>query len=105
MAAKRRLVHNVFFTLEDGSEAAVRRLVAECHGKLAGHGEVFFAAGPLVAELDRPVNDRGFHVALTVVFDSKEAHDAYQSSPRHLEFIAANKAGWAKVRVFDSWDR
>ena len=42
-------------------------------------------------------------VALHVVFDSRDAHDAYQTAPRHLQFIEENRADWAKVRVFDSY--
>ncbi|MBK8101004.1 MAG: Dabb family protein [Planctomycetes bacterium] len=100
------LIHNVFFTLHDGSAAGIARLVDACHELLAGHpGEVFFAAGPLVAELDRPVNIRDFHVGLHVVFASKQHHDDYQVSPRHQEFIAENRASWAQVRVFDTWNR
>jgi hypothetical protein len=103
---ERQLVHNVYFTLKDGSPEKVRALTAACHKYLAGHeGEVYFAAGGLVEELSRPVNQRDFHVALCVVFQSKAAHDAYQTHPRHLQFIAENKDTWAQVRVFDSWNR
>jgi hypothetical protein len=66
---------------------------------------VYFGAGTVVAELDRPVNQRDFHVALCVVFKNKAAHDTYQTHPRHLEFINENKETWASVRVFDSWAR
>ncbi|MBL8753846.1 MAG: Dabb family protein [Planctomycetes bacterium] len=98
------LVHAVYFTLHDGSAANIARLTAACGDLLAGHpGELFFAAGPLVAELDRPVNMRDFHVGLMVAFASRKAHDDYQVSPRHQRFIAEHKASWASVRVFDSW--
>ena len=50
----------------------------------------------------RPVNDRNYDVALHVVFDGRESHDAYQIAPRHLEFIAEGKENWKTVRVFDS---
>lgn len=97
------LIHNVYFTLRDGSAPNVAKLVGACHALLAGHaGEVFFAAGPLASELDRPVNVRDFHVGLHVVFASKADHDAYQVSPRHERFLAENKAAWAHVRVFDT---
>ena len=33
---------------------------------------------------------------------SQATHDAYQKHPLHMEFIARQKANWAKVRVFDS---
>lgn len=98
------LSHNVFFALNDNSPAARDALVAACRKYLTGHeGTVFFAAGVQAAEFERPVNDRGFDVALHVVFQSKAAHDAYQDHARHQQFIAENKANWKQVRVFDSW--
>lgn len=97
------LAHNVFFTLNDASETAQKQLVDACHKYLKDHpGVVFFAAGTLVAELDRPVNDRDFHVALHVIFSDRAAHDAYQTAGDHLQFIEENKANWKQVRVFDS---
>ena len=97
------LAHNVFFTLHDRSTAAKERLVAACKKYLADHpGVVFFAAGTLAEELDRPVNDREFDVALHVIFDTPANQDIYQTAPLHLQFIAEEKETWAKVRVFDS---
>ncbi|GIW89504.1 MAG: stress responsive protein [Isosphaeraceae bacterium] len=97
------LAHNVYFTLHDRSEAAKAALVEACRRYLTGHpGTVFFACGTLCAELCREVNDRDFDVALHLVFDSKASHDAYQTAPRHDQFIAEQKANWARVRVFDS---
>ncbi|MGC3970903.1 MAG: Dabb family protein [Pirellulales bacterium] len=97
------LVHNVYFTLNDNSQAAKKKLVDACHKYLTGHpGTVYFSAGTLAEEYARPVNDRGYDVALHVVFDGRESHDAYQVAPRHLEFIAENKENWKTVRVFDS---
>ncbi len=98
------LAHNVFFSLNDASDAAKKTLVDACKKYLADHvGTVFFACGILAAEMDRPVNDRGFDVALHLVFKTKADHDAYQSAPRHDQFIAENKANWKQVRVFDSF--
>jgi hypothetical protein len=94
----------VYFTLKDRSPAAVDKLVAACQKYLTGHpGTVFFAAGTLVPDLTRPVNQTDFDVALQVVFDSRESHDDYQSAPRHLQFIEENKANWERVRVFDAY--
>lgn len=98
------LIHNVYFTLHDGSAPNIARLVDACYELLRGHpGELFFAAGPLVAEFDRPVNVRDFHVGLHVVFASKQAHDDYQVALRHQRFVAEHKATWAAVRVFDTY--
>ncbi len=98
------LAHNVYFVLNDNSPAAKQALVDACKKYLAGHpGTVFFAAGVLAEEFQRPVNDRGFDVALHLVFTNKAAHDAYQTIEPHLRFIEENKANWKQVRVFDSY--
>lgn len=97
------LGHMVYFTLKDKSPAAIENMVAACNKYLKGHpGAVFFAAGTLVSDLTRPVNQLDFDVALQIVFDSREAHDAYQVHPRHVQFIEENKPGWERVRVFDA---
>ena len=98
------LAHNVYFNLSDASTPAQQTLLDACHKYLKGHpGEVYFSAGTLVPDLARPVNDRGFHVGLHVVFENRAAHDAYQAHPRHIQFIEENKPNWASVRVFDSY--
>jgi hypothetical protein len=97
------LGHMVYFTLKDRSPAAVEKLLGDCRKYLTDHpGTVFFAAGKLVPDLTRPVNQTDFDVALQVVFESRAAHDAYQVAPRHVQFIEENKANWERVRVFDA---
>jgi hypothetical protein len=98
------LGHMVYFTLKDRSPAAVQKVVEACRKYLTGHpGTVFFAAGTLVPDLNRPVNQLDFDVALQLVFESREAHDAYQQHPRHIQYIEENKANWERVRVFDAY--
>jgi hypothetical protein len=95
--------HNVYFTLNDASDKRVKTLIDECHTYLKDHpGVLFFAAGQLSAEHDRPVNVLDFDVSLHLIFDSMEAQDAYQSAADHLTFIERNKDNWKQVRVFDS---
>jgi len=97
------LAHDVYFSLHDASPAARAELVAACRKHLAGHdGTRVFSVGMLADGLARPVNDRDFDVALHVTFESREAHDAYQQNPRHLQFIAEQQKNWKRVRVFDS---
>lgn len=97
------LGHMVYFTLKDNSQPAIDGMIADCKHFLANHpGTVLFAAGTVVPDLTRDVNDRDFDVALHVVFESREAHDQYQVHERHIAFIEKNKANWAKVRVFDA---
>ena len=100
------LIHNVYFTLKDGTADNTQKLTDACFKYLKDHpGVVFFAAGPLVQELDRPVNVRDFHVGLLVVFKNKQAHDDYQVAQQHLQFIEENKPTWDKVRVFDTYSK
>jgi hypothetical protein len=41
-------------------------------------------------------------VGLHIVFKDQPAHDSYQTTPAHHQFIDDNKASWKQVRVFDS---
>mgnify|MGYP000849591696 CR=1 FL=1 len=98
------LAHNVYFTLNDDSQAAREKLVADCYEYLRDHpGVTFFAAGTLVEEHAREVNVRDWDVGLHVVFASKQDHDRYQKAPDHLKFIEENKSNWKTVRVYDTY--
>ena len=98
------LAHDVYFTLHDSSAEARARLVAACSKYLSGYdGCVLMSVGTPAPEFDRPVNDRGFDVALHVYFKDKASHDAYQEHPRHKQFIEESRPNWKQVRVFDSW--
>ncbi len=103
MPAAGLLAHNVYFALHDPSPAGRARLLEACRKYLPGHeGIVFFACGTLAEELRREVNDRDFDVGLHIVFRDQADHDAYQVSASHERFVAENRAGWRRVRVFDS---
>lgn len=98
-----RIAHMVYFELIDASESKVQELVGECQQYLDDHpGLQFFGVGALNQELNREVNVRDFHLSLHTVFENRKAHDDYQVSSRHVEFIEKNKANWKSVRVFDS---
>lgn len=101
-AEERLLSHDVYFTLKDSSSQGKAKLVAACKKYLSGHpGTVWFAVGARAGEFQRDVNDRGFDVALHLVFKGKAVHDAYQKSERHQKFIQEAEGLWEKVRVFD----
>ncbi|WP_146460290.1 Dabb family protein [Rubripirellula tenax] len=96
------LAHHVFFTLKDRSNAAVEHLISDAHKYLDEHdGVVDFSVGVRDKELARPVNG-DFDVSLHMVFADRPAHDAYQVSDRHQEFIAQNKDSWANTIIYDS---
>lgn len=97
------LSHNVFFSLHDNSPEARAKLIQSVKMHLTAHaGLMFLAVGELAADMNRPVNDMDFDVALHLVFSDHAHHDIYQAAPRHLKFMKESKGNWAKVRVFDS---
>ena len=97
------LTHSVFFELKNDDAASVQALVDGCYEYLAPHdGIVYFSAGARHADYQREVNDLGFDVALTIVFESTDAQDAYQVTEPHLQFIDEFNDNWESVRVFDS---
>ena len=103
-SARERVAHIVYFTLKDKSAEAVQKLLDACQEFLTGHdGTDYFSVGTLVPDLEREVNMRDFEVGLHVVFASRAAHDAYQVSERHVQFIDQNRDNWEQVRVFDSY--
>src|SRR5205807_2016389 len=86
------IVHDVYFTLNDNSAEAKKKLVAACKKYLTKHpGEVFFAAGTLADDLNRPVNDRDFDVGLHIVFKDKVSLDKYVDAERHMQFSVEYK--------------
>ena len=101
-AAGKLLGHMVYFTLKDKSPEAVEKLLASARKYLSGHpGTIHFSIGTHDPELDRPVNQK-FDVALQLVFQTREAQDAYQVSERHVQYIEENKDNWESVQVFDA---
>jgi hypothetical protein len=80
-ASNQQLSHMVYFTLHDASPVKVQELLSACHKYLDGHPGT---------------------VVLNIVFESRQAHDEYQTQPRHLQFIEEQKPNWKQVRVFDS---
>lgn len=96
-------LHNVYFSLKNPSPDTIQTLIDECTQYLSGQaGIVSFACGRLESELTREVNDTDFDVSLHILFETREAHDAYQNEEQHHIFIERNQASWANVRVFDS---
>jgi hypothetical protein len=96
------LVHSVFFWLKSDLTAAQRaefdRLLAALEGVKSA--EKIYIGVP-AATGDRPVIDRSYTVALTVLFKDVAAHDAYQVDPLHQAFLTACRSYWSKVQIYD----
>jgi len=97
------LVHSVYFWLKPELAAAERARFGAEVKKLAAIKtiEKIHIGAPASVPV-RSVTDRTFDVALTILFGSAAAHDAYQVDPIHLAFVERNQASWVRVQVFDS---
>jgi hypothetical protein len=96
------IAHNVYFVLQDNSEAAIQAMVADCHAYLSKlPGMLFYAAGTC-SDVKRSSSDRDYDVALHAVFQDRPGLDAYLTSTKHVAFMKKHGENWKKVRVFDS---
>jgi len=95
-------IHTVYFWLKDGTpESAKTKLIADCYKylKAVPTTKQLWAGPP--AMTPRDVVDNSYAVGLTVILDDDAGHEIYQKHELHLEFIAQNKAHWARVQVYD----
>jgi len=63
-------------------------------------GALAFHIGKM-APSPRPVVEQSYQVALNLQFASKQAQDAYQVHPRHLEFVKKFSPTWQRIVVYD----
>lgn len=97
------LVHTVFFWLKaelTPAQAAEFRRGLE---SLAGIKSVeSLHVGTPAAVADRPIVDKSFSFALTILCRDVAAHDAYQSDPLHVAFVNRFKPFWTRVQIYDA---
>lgn len=97
------LVHTVYFYLKPELTEEQRTFFRLEVAKLGTIPEVTaFYLGTPAAVTPRPVVDLSFSFSITCVFRDVAQHDAYQSHPAHLEFIARCRDLWARVQVYDA---
>jgi hypothetical protein len=79
--------HIVIFWTDPAQPNAADELLAGCDRYLRDiPGVLHYHAGKMVGS-QRPVVEQSYQVALNVVFPDKQAQDAYQVHPQHLEFV------------------
>ena len=96
------LIHTVFFWLdEELSEADITEFEAELVklGTISTIDQYYW--GKPAATEDRGVIDNSYSYAINVRFKSIQAHDTYQTHPKHLEFLK-QAPKWTKVVVYDN---
>ncbi len=96
------LVHFVVFWLKKGTSAEVRedfRMGLESL-KAVRHAEALYVGTPIPS--DRPVVDKSYDFALTVICKDARALEAYQADPVHRAFVDKNRPAWERNLVYDA---
>lgn len=96
------LVHSVFFWLKPDLDAAAVAAFREGVESLRGVPcvEAVYVGTP--SSTDRPVIDRSYSVALTVLLKGIMEHDAYQVDPIHRAFVDRFSSYWERVVIYDA---
>jgi hypothetical protein len=97
-------IHSVYFWLADDLTDEKRAKFVEQARALTTLESVRHAWLGTPAPTDRPIIERGYSYALTVVFDDEAAHDDYQVHPVHDRFRDECGAFWTRVVIYDSVD-
>ena len=80
--------HIVVFWTDPAQPGAADELVAGAERLLKNiPGVRQFHAGKMVPS-ERPVVEQSYQVALNLIFPDKGTEQAYQTHPRHVEFVA-----------------
>ena len=95
-------VHSVYFWLKEDLTAEQRETFVSRINALKKIEPVRHAFIGVPAPTDRPVIDRSYSYALTLVFEDEEGHDRYQVHPLHENFVEGCGTFWNKVRIYDS---
>lgn len=98
------LVHSVYFWLQSSlSDQQVADFSQALEGlKSIKSAEAVYVGTPSTTVADRPVIEKGYTYALTVIFKDIESHNAYQVDPTHVAFLETYKPMFEKVAVYDA---
>ena len=103
-----KMMHSTYFSLKPDASPDVRaKYMAACHKYLSSSpGIMSFWVGERAQDMQRPVNDTSFVIAMNQVFQNKSAFDRYNGhDPMHDEFVkvANGLAPQTTRRVYDSY--
>ncbi len=96
------LSHVVIFWTDPAQPQAADKLIAGANQYLKPiPGVLHFHVGKM-SPSPRPVVEQSYQVALNLVFPDKQAEQAYQVHPRHVEFVEkVFKPTCKKVVIYD----
>ena len=95
-------VHSVYFWLKDDLSESQRQEFRLAVDSLLAIDSVECGFVGTPADTDRPIIDRSYSLALTLVFQDREGHDAYQTAQAHLDFVNRYGTWWRKVLIYDA---
>jgi hypothetical protein len=96
------LVHSVFFWLKPETTADQKAAFKKGLESLRGIEANVACYIGTPAPTDRPVIDRSYTFALTVIFKDMAGHDVYQEHALHKAFLNQFKTQWSKVLIYDA---
>lgn len=97
-------IHSVYFWLRDDLPEEQRGMFVEQARALTSIETVRHGWLGVPAPTDRPIIDRSYSYALTLVFDDEAAQDVYQDHPIHDRFRDECGSFWTRVQIYDSID-
>lgn len=95
-------VHSVLFWLRDNLSEAEHQQFVDGAKSLTRIDSVRHGFLGTPADTDRPIIDRSYSYALTVVFDDEAGHDEYQVHEVHDRFREECASLWTRVLIYDS---
>ncbi|MGR3812350.1 Dabb family protein [Jiulongibacter sp. NS-SX5] len=102
MPIQKGFVHTVFFWLKEKENDEHRKALHAGVLKLAENELIQTAFVGQPADTNREVIDSSYDFSITFIFENKADQDAYQTHPKHLEFIDNCAQYWSKVQVYDA---
>ncbi len=102
MLSQDLFIHHVYFWLTDPESKEDHAALLKGLQALSKTPSIqqFHIGAP--ASTNRDVIETSYQLSWLTVFADKEAQDAYQTDPVHLNFVATCKHLWNKVVVYDS---
>lgn len=95
-------VHSVYFWLRPDLSAEQRETFVRGLESLRGIDNVRHGWIGVPAATDRPIIDRSYSYALTLVFANDAEQEAYQVHPVHDRFREECGSFWTRVQIYDS---
>lgn len=99
-------VHSVYFWLREDLTSEQRdTFLREAKALITDIETVRHGWLGVPAATDRPIIERSYSYALTVVFDDEAGQDVYQDHPVHDRFRDDCGSFWTRVQIYDSVER